>query len=304
MRREVAAFLLSSFLVFASANSAFTQRNSQGPFVAFDETLNKEPGGWNGNKERLSRAFNAERIRLGKDFEKELFTYLGLDVERHYWISSFLEDAAYLHGSAPLPHLALLIKQQGLSLLRGKTDEESRGYAVGLNVTASLLAADIGLMSLAISYRNEAEKMMSEDPLLKTHFPAVGREEKMKYEALGRLTNEELKRSYKFMQPCYENSPESKAVVSAGLLDGRALNKPLSAAYPPIAWDAHVSGVVKVKVVFDESGKVIWACPVEGPQLLLNAAKMAAYNAKFQPVLLNGKAVTVSGFLTFKFVRH
>ena len=94
--------------------------------------------------------------------------------------------------------------------------------------------------------------------------------------------------------------PEPKARVAAGVLNGRAINRPLP-AYPPDAKAAGASGEVRVKTIFDETGKVIWAKAVSGPQLLHTAAEDAARRTTFQPVLVEGKPEKVMGFLIYKF---
>jgi TonB family protein len=91
-----------------------------------------------------------------------------------------------------------------------------------------------------------------------------------------------------------------KARVSAGILNGRALvmHTPV---YPPVAKAAGVSGEVSVRVVYDESGKVIWARAVSGHEYLRAAAEDAARQTTFPPMTLQGKPVKVSGALLYKF---
>lgn len=97
-----------------------------------------------------------------------------------------------------------------------------------------------------------------------------------------------------------ETEAEPKAQVSAGVLNGRAINKP-TPVYPPEAREAQ--GEVSVRVVFDESGKVIWAKAISGLQLLRAAAEDAARRTTFRPVTLSGRPVRVSGILLYKFSR-
>lgn len=160
------------FVLAFSALPALAQ-NNQCAFYQLDQQVAKEPGGFAGDKQKLSTLFNAERIRLGKNFEPELLQYLGSDVDRHYWISAFLEVPSYLHGNQPLRHLSLLIKQQGLSLLRGQTDQESLGSVVSLSVTAAVLSEDLGLHSLAAAYKADAEKLIAADEDFGGWFPAM-----------------------------------------------------------------------------------------------------------------------------------
>jgi TonB family protein len=55
--------------------------------------------------------------------------------------------------------------------------------------------------------------------------------------------------------------------------------------YPKLARAARVSGVVRVEVVIDEEGKVIWAKVVEGHPLLQAAALRAACQIRIQPAV-------------------
>ena len=119
------AYSLALVMLFAAVLQA--RQAGEAPFTTLEKAVKQEPGGWAGNKERLSTVFDAERRRLGDRFEGELLKWLGTDPERHYWISSFLESEGYLHGSKRLPHLSLLVKQQGLALVQGKDDERSQG---------------------------------------------------------------------------------------------------------------------------------------------------------------------------------
>lgn len=98
-----------------------------------------------------------------------------------------------------------------------------------------------------------------------------------------------------------DGKPMPFAQVNGGILNGKATNLP-KPDYPAEAGAAGVSGEVKVMIVFDESGNVIWAKAISGPQLLQAVAEEAASKAKFQPVSIQGKPVKVSGFLLYKFV--
>jgi periplasmic protein TonB len=89
--------------------------------------------------------------------------------------------------------------------------------------------------------------------------------------------------------------------VSGGVLNGKAISKPVP-AYPPIAKAARAQGTVVVEIVVGESGDVISANAVSGHPLLQQAAMAAARQAKFSPTRLSGQPVQVSGTLTYNFV--
>jgi TonB family protein len=96
-------------------------------------------------------------------------------------------------------------------------------------------------------------------------------------------------------------NPQPAAKVSGGVLNGRALNK-IKPAYPPAARESGASGVVEVRVVFDDTGKVIWAKAVSGHPQLRQAAEDAAWQTKFSPTILSGQPVRTSGILLYNFV--
>ncbi|MBA3242250.1 MAG: M56 family metallopeptidase, partial [Acidobacteria bacterium] len=85
---------------------------------------------------------------------------------------------------------------------------------------------------------------------------------------------------------------------------GSGLGKMISGpppAYPAIARSARARGNVAVRVTIDENGKVIAAKAVSGHPLLRSAAEEAARGAQFEPELLDGKPVKVSGTISYHF---
>jgi protein TonB len=86
------------------------------------------------------------------------------------------------------------------------------------------------------------------------------------------------------------------------VLNGKALALP-KPAYPPAAKRNGASGTVVVEVLIDESGKVISARALSGPQPLQAAAVQAARQAKFSPTTLSGQPVQVVGTITYTFAR-
>ena len=102
-------------------------------------------------------------------------------------------------------------------------------------------------------------------------------------------------------EPSRSCSLEKRRVVSGGLLQGKAVRKPLP-AYPPAAKAARVAGTVVVQVEVDESGRVAKAEAVSGPEMLRGAAEDAAREAQFSPTRLSGEPVRVSGLITYNFV--
>lgn len=90
--------------------------------------------------------------------------------------------------------------------------------------------------------------------------------------------------------------------IHGGVLNGKALNLPRP-IYPAIARAAGASGTVVVKIIIDESGRVISARAVSGHPLLRAAAVEAAYAARFSPTQLSGQPVKIAGTLLYNFVK-
>jgi tetratricopeptide (TPR) repeat protein len=94
----------------------------------------------------------------------------------------------------------------------------------------------------------------------------------------------------------------SEGIVQGGVLNGRAL-KLVQPDFPAIARNSG-GGIVRVKIIIDENGKVISAKAVDpGPVhlALIAAAEDAARHSLFTPTLLSGVPVKVSGIIIYRF---
>src|SRR5262245_33811650 len=87
----------------------------------------------------------------------------------------------------------------------------------------------------------------------------------------------------------------------AGILNDRAIELP-KPVYPADAKKDHISGQVQVKVILDETGKVVSAEAVFGPDELRAAAVEAAKRARFKPTLMGGEPQKVFGIVLYDFV--
>jgi len=103
-------------------------------------------------------------------------------------------------------------------------------------------------------------------------------------------------------QPQPETSGQSEAIepTEGGMLNSKALSLP-DPKYPAQAKSVHAFGEVQVKVVVDETGKVISAEAMFGPESLRQAAVDAAKLARFKPTVVDGITVKVAGILTYNF---
>jgi TonB family protein len=285
----IAALTLSVVVLHA-------QETGEPSFVALDSELMTTNHRWSGDKSALSKIFDDERRRLGPRFEKELLKWVQENAEKHYWISFFLESESYLHGNKRLPELSLLLKQQGITLVKNNHDDESKGYFIGLNMTAAILSAELGLGALARFYKHQAEDLLRRDPSLARHVPALSEAERRRYDEI--LVGIDTRRTAIVVG---DVNPVPRAPVSGGIINGKArkLVKPM---YPDAARAARVSGTVTVLIVFDENGKVISATATGGPIELRQASEDAARRSEFTPVRLSGQPVKVTGTIIYNFV--
>lgn len=95
--------------------------------------------------------------------------------------------------------------------------------------------------------------------------------------------------------------PPGWRFIEGGVINGKALDL-AAPSYPQEARSARASGKVVVRVLIDESGKVIRACAIEGPNLLMKVSESAAYHSRFSPTQLAGTPVKVNGVIVYNFV--
>ena len=88
--------------------------------------------------------------------------------------------------------------------------------------------------------------------------------------------------------------------ISGGVVNGKASNL-VKPPYPPAAKAVRASGAVNVQVTIDEKGNVISASAVSGHPLLRAAAVQAARSSKFNPTMLSGTPVRVTGIIVYNF---
>ncbi|MBX3268176.1 MAG: energy transducer TonB [Acidobacteria bacterium] len=276
--------LLVCMLIFSGVCAA-----QEVPFASFERAVREEKGGFAGDKSKLSKVFQDERNRLGKDFESELWKYLGDDADKHFWIAAFLTSTSYLHGNPAMPELAFQIRTRNLKLLEGRTDNRSRGRAVSINRHLAISAKLEGKQTDAMMYRDKAEAILAKD-----------RDGLWAYVSgqtdFSRCVYENIEGSIAMCDP---NPPPKERIVSAGWMNSRALNF-ADPAYPA-GVPKSKAGRVDVRIVTDVEGAVISAEIIRGPAELHKAAIEAAKKLRFQPTLLSDIPTKVSGWVSFDF---
>ena len=97
-----------------------------------------------------------------------------------------------------------------------------------------------------------------------------------------------------------DSKTDEPKVSDAGSLNARATKKVLP-RYPPIAKQRGATGLVRVHVIVDETGKVIAVSRSEGPLLLRAAAEEAARQWAFEGISGDGGPARLSGYIDFNF---
>jgi protein TonB len=92
-----------------------------------------------------------------------------------------------------------------------------------------------------------------------------------------------------------------RGTISGGVLNGKAYELP-KPKYPAAARAVRASGSVVIQVLIDTDGTVFSAVAAGGHPLLQRSSEIAACSAKFQPTLLNGQPVKVSGVIVYNYV--
>lgn len=132
------------------------------PFSKIDDYLEKKNATFD-NDEEVVKLFNQERLRLGKSFETELWKYMGDNLLKHYWISSFVDDEYYLQGNPPLSELSIKIREKAVELDIDEEDLEELGMKYSLLRDYSVKLYIQGKRDLAIKNKKKADKLLAEN---------------------------------------------------------------------------------------------------------------------------------------------
>lgn len=88
--------------------------------------------------------------------------------------------------------------------------------------------------------------------------------------------------------------------VTSNVLQGKAIER-RTPSYPPLARQIRLHGDVAVEIIISPQGQVESARVISGHPMFVPYALEAARGWRFQPTLLNGVAVRVTGVITFVF---
>jgi len=112
----------------------------------------------------------------------------------------------------------------------------------------------------------------------------------------------EAKRIEELINRIFKGAQNSKQVANPDpdVLYGKAVEFP-APEVPPILRMMRAFGRIKVRVLINESGRVIRACAVSGPKLFYPISETAALKTTFTPTLKGGRPIKVVGIIMYKF---
>lgn len=100
-----------------------------------------------------------------------------------------------------------------------------------------------------------------------------------------------------------DNDPkwwERRIDLPDNVIAGKPVNRP-QPPYPEAARQARISGVVTMAIVLSRSGNVVYSAPISGPGALHAVSVESARKWRFTPTTRDGRAVVVTGSISFKF---
>jgi len=93
--------------------------------------------------------------------------------------------------------------------------------------------------------------------------------------------------------PAVSTPAPAEPLRVGGNVQQAKLLRQVTPAYPVLARQARISGVVQVEATVGRDGKVLKAAALNGPPLLRQAAVDAVRQWTYQPTTLNGQPVEV-----------
>ena len=290
-----------------SAGSLFRQQK-------YDEALSQAKKGLEIRERLLPRndlRISVSLVYLGdiyivkRDYnaaKKVLERLLEIQIERsgpsHVSLASTWDRLAVIYYREGDERKAEELYQRGLAAREKAYGAESVGVADSLFALAQFYRAERDSERAAVNY---ARSLKIYGKLAGVGSPEFERASDaytcLSHESKRPELLEELNWIRKFLSP-----PPAGATFQAGVLNGKALSLP-KPEYPSAARDRRLSGSVIVKVLIDETGKVIKAEDMcQGPPYLTESSIKSALKARFTPTKLSGVPVKVNGVIQYNFV--
>jgi TonB family protein len=211
--------------------------------------------------------------------------------------------------------IARILDRLGFLAFAGKqTDDAERFFSRSLKIKEAALGTEhvdlaATIFNLAEIYRLKGNYEKSErlyDRLVRIRGKEPGKDNADLIKALEGYATvlEAQKKDANTVTQKLTELLSANGIVQGGVLNGKAL-KLEQPVYPVMARADHASGMVRVKVVIDQTGHVISAKAFDTGTThlaLVAAAEEAARKSVFTPTLLSGRPVNVTGMIIYNFV--
>jgi len=160
--------------------------------------------------------------------------------------------------------------------------------------TLLVTTAAILLLACPINAQTKGEKKQATDK----DEPITATAEELNYcQLLDSNRKDEIKEAGRRLRRVQTDSGELPADdVVLGKWD-----RVMRVTYPEHAKRNRISGYVVLRILVDETGKIVRANAICGPPQLRKSVEEAALRARFTPAILNGQPVKLSGALFYRF---
>lgn len=214
---------------------------------------------------------------------------------------ALLEDVSSVRATLARSREERLLWQSETTSARQKLAvSETRVASLGPVRTASAVVAPASSGASPVAGNNSPSNSSSESSTPARNAPLTRKTVSIPEARPPKATKQEKPKQEQPKTSTPLTPPKDGQPLDVGSLIEKATQK-IAPAYPMTAKTARISGVVKVFVIVNENGEVMKIERSDGPSLLRVAAEGAAKQWKFQPVVIDGKPVRMTGFISFNF---
>ncbi|HSI87768.1 MAG TPA: TonB family protein [Pyrinomonadaceae bacterium] len=122
--------------------------------------------------------------------------------------------------------------------------------------------------------------------------------------AAGSLKRLEDEKAAAAAEAAAKAKPPRPVILEVGTVGAQQAEKLVMPSYPTFAQRMNLEGRVTVAIEVDESGKVVSAKAIDGPNMLRDAAENAARRSSFKPFLFDGTPIRAKGSIVYSFTKN
>ncbi len=241
------------------------------------------------NENRVQPAPTGENA--GQPLDADTFYYFLESAERGNSAAQFRIGMIYLQGNGVAQDYSEAAKWFREAAEQGNTSAQSMLgaiYATGLGVTKDHTRS---YMWLSLSIDGSKDKQA----------PFIQKATELSNAIVKEMTPQQIGEARELAEKWKAVYMKTPLEVDEKVLKSRLI-KHVGPTYPEMARRMGIQGVVILKVIIDEEGNVEEIQPVDGFQMLVDAAIEAVRQWKYTPALMEGKAIKVKATVTVRFV--